>query len=134
MTAAFAVYSLGVGAYAPRLATLSRPASLLTAANSAAMAAIAALPLDAPGGDGPHVVAAGAGYVSLTLAPLVAARAYRKRGDRRSAATAKAAGAATGTCLLASLLHRRRAGAWQRAGLTAGQAWIALSAARSIPA
>jgi hypothetical protein len=105
---------------------LGRPAATATAANAVAMAALAALPLDDVGNNRAHVAAAGAAYTSLTVAPLLAACRRHRAAHRRAASTA---GLAAGGFLALSVVHPRGQGGWQRAGLTAGQAWIASSAA-----
>jgi hypothetical protein len=126
MTAGFLAYTIGVGGFATRVDVLGRPAATATAANAVAMGALAALPLSDAGNNRAHVAAAGAAYVSLTLVPLLAAYRDRQAVHRRAAAAT--AGLAAGSFLALSVIHPSGQGGWQRAGLTAGQAWIASTA------
>jgi len=129
MTSGFLAYSIGVAGFATRVDILGGPAAAATAANAVAMAALAALPLSDTGDNRAHVAAAGATYLSLALVPLLAARRPDCGVSRTRSAASRTAGLAAGGCLALSLIHRRGRGGWQRAGLTAGQAWIASSAA-----
>jgi hypothetical protein len=129
MTAGFLAYSIGVAGFATRVDVLGGPAAIATAANAVAMAALAASPLSDTGSNRAHVAAAGAAYTSLTVAPLLAAHRHRQGAHRREAAASATAGVAAGGLLALSVIHHRGQGGWQRAGLIAGQAWIASSAA-----
>lgn len=133
MTAGFLAYAAGVGACAGALRGRRPRVAACLAANAASMVGIAALPLDGPGGDRPHVVAATGAYASLALAPLLSGGLPPPSGGgRRLPRTAAGVGATTAALLLASQVHRPRRGLWQRLGLTLGQAWIVGAAVRSV--
>ena len=89
MTAGFVAFTAGVGAYAPVLranygAATGRAATL----TAAATLGVAALPLDGPGGDQAHAVAAFAAYATLAAVPFFASRAQREAARRQATATA----------------------------------------------
>lgn len=126
MTVGFAGYAAGVGGLALALARSDRRVAAGLAANAASMVAVASLPLDAPYGDGPHVVAATVAYVSLAATPLVAAGAGKGRTSRADVAV----GAATGALLVLSQAVPARRGLFQRLGLSLGHLWIARRALR----
>ena len=130
MTCGFLAYSIGVAGFATRVDLLGRPAAVATATNAAAMAALAAFPLSDAEDNLAHVAAAGITYLSLTSVPLLAGRRQGCGVSRARSGVSRTAGLAAGGFLALSLIHRRGRGGWQRAGLTAGQAWIAFSAAR----
>lgn len=130
MTAGFLGYAtaVGAGSMAVRRSPLA-PAWPLVAVNAAATAAVAALPLDHSGAvDGLHAMAAAVGYVSISVAPLVAAGPLRHRGWRRAAAASSVIGLASGACLAATVVSDS-SGLYQRLGLTLGDAWLAAVAA-----
>jgi hypothetical protein len=128
MTAGFLAYSIGVAAFSIPVDVLGRRGATATAANAVATAALAALPLHDNGDNRAHVAAAGAVYISLTLVPLLSAHRHHQAGNRTRSAALTAAGLVAGACLALSVIYPRGRGGWQRAGLTAGQAWIASTA------
>jgi hypothetical membrane protein len=120
MTTGLVVFAAGVSAFARGL---PKPARIVGYVNAAATLGIAAFPLHA-GIDHLHALAAGTGYASLALMPVLAARA---RG--RSAAIASVAvGLLAGASLLASAMTDTTNGLFQRVGLTIVDAWIVVSA------
>lgn len=127
MTAGFAGYAAGVGALAAGLARSDPRVAGGLAANAASMVAVAALPLDAPYGDAPHVVAAAAAYTSLAVTPLLGTRSP----DRRRAPADTVVGLATGTLLVLSQAFRSRRGLLQRMGLSLGHLWVVRRALRA---
>jgi hypothetical protein len=130
MSAGFAAFAVGVGAYAPVLRAAYGPgAGRAAAVTAVASLGVAALPLGASFGDDPHAVAAGVAYLSLAATPLLAARVQRARGHRRAALLSTATAAIVGGTLLASTLVPRGVGLAQRTGLTVGDLWIMGSAA-----
>jgi hypothetical membrane protein len=125
MTAGFLVYGVGVTAFAVGDLRRSAPglAWLVTAAAGLATVGVAFTPLGPGESDAAHWALAGAGYVGVSLAPLLAAP-----GSRWAVALA---GVAVG-CLVASTAGEL-SGLYQRVGLTAAHAWIVASALRSRP-
>jgi hypothetical membrane protein len=89
--------------------------------------AVAALPLGAPYGDGPHAVAAGAAYVAMASSPLLAA----PRLEGRARVASYLTGVASATMLVASTLGGP-SGALQRAGLGVVDAWFVAMAVREL--
>jgi hypothetical protein len=133
MTAGFLVFSSGVAAYAgPLRRTFGGPTAAAALTTAAATAAVAALPLEGPGGGVPHAAAAGLAYAALAAVPLLGGLALRTRDDRSStsrwAAWSFAAAAVTGTSLAASAFAPTHHGLLQRIGLTVGDAWLIASA------
>lgn len=128
MTAGFAGYAAGVGALAVRLARSDPRVAGGLAANAASMIAVAALPLDAPYGDAPHVVAAAAAYTSLAVTPLLGAPTV---GRGRTPADL-VVGLGTGTLLVLSQAVRSRRGLLQRTGLSLGHLWVVRRALRAL--
>jgi hypothetical membrane protein len=88
---------------------------------------VAALPLGASFGNGPHAVAAGAGYVATALSPLLAAPFLTGRARTASRLT----GLASATLLTASTMGHA-AGGLQRAGLGVVDVWFAVMAVREL--
>jgi hypothetical protein len=76
--------------------------------------------------------AAGVAYAALALTPLAGGRAQWRAGARTAAARSFAVAAATGGCLAVSATSPANVGAWQRAGLLAGDVWIATACYRRL--
>ena len=129
MTGGFIVFGLGVPLYGTALRDrLPGPAWASAVATGVATLGVAAFPLDhSPTVDLVHGAFASVGYATLAGVPLLAARPLRADGHTRAATASLAVGAFAGACLLATLTGTRH-GLLQRAGLTAGDAWIAASA------
>ena len=133
MTAGFLLFTVGVAAHAgPLRRTVGAPTAAAALTTAAATAAVAALPLEGPGGGVPHAAAAGLAYAALAAVPLLGGLALRTRDasstTRRRAAWSFAAAAVTGTSLAASALAPTHHGLFQRIGLTVGDAWLIASA------
>lgn len=125
MTAAFVTYgaSVVVGSTALRTSPLRRCWSI-AAVNGAATIAVAALPLEHSASmDTWHGVAAGVGYVSITVLQLASAKPLRETGHDRAAALAIAGGVTSGLCLVATTVSDAN-GFFQRLGLTVGDVWL----------
>lgn len=129
MTAGFVTFGVAVPLYGLALReALPGPAWTSAVATGLATLGVAATPLDASATvDLLHGVFASTGYVTLAAVPLLAAAPLRRAGYGRAAVASIAAGAVSGLCLLATVAGRRH-GLFQRAGLTAGDVWLAASA------
>jgi len=130
MSAGFVCFGVGLPCYGWALrARLGGPAWLTAVGTGLATLAVAAVPLGmSRAGDLAHGTLATAGYVTLAATPLLAAGPLRAAGRRRAAAWSVAAGLGCGVCLAATTLGRHH-GFWQRAGLSVGDVWLAVSAA-----
>lgn len=135
MSAGFACFGVAVLAFSVALReTLGGRAWLACAVTGAATLGAGAFALDAsPTIDLVHVAFAGIGYVSLALAPMLAAQPLAARGHRRAAIASRLVGALVGACLLATALVSAD-GLLQRTGLTLGHAWLAACAVAIIRA
>lgn len=125
MTTGFVVYGAAVslGAVGVRSSVEGR-AWPAVAVNGLATLAVAALPLDvSTAGDRAHGVAATVGYVALALVPVLAAGPLDRAGHRRVAALSVVAGIGIGVCLALTVVAGAK-GAFQRAGLGIGDAWL----------
>lgn len=129
MTAGFVTFGVALPLYASALRRHVDGAAWIAAATTGlATLAVAATPLDrSEAVDAWHGVAAGVGYVSLALVPLLAARPLRRRGATRLAATGVAAGAVS-VVALALTATSLPTGLFQRIGLTATDLWLVASA------
>src|SRR5206468_5718933 len=78
-------------------------------------------------GDTVHGVFAGAGYLTLALTPLLAARPLRRAGRATLANLSVAAGSVAGISLLATTTTDAN-GLFQRLGLTIVDIWIVMTA------
>jgi hypothetical membrane protein len=118
---------LGFGVLAPIWAsTLSDPrVRTAVTAGGIGTLAVAAAPLGASFGDGPHVAAAVVSYLGMALAPALGARSL---GAPR---TSYALTALAGVLLVGSTLGKYD-GALQRAGLGVTDAWMAVQAVRQL--
>jgi hypothetical protein len=129
MTAGFLAFGAGVGVYARELRNaFPGGAGLAALVTAGATIAIAATPLDSALGGTPHAVAAGVAYASLAAIPVLARPSLARRGHLRAAAASVAVGISVAACLAGSVIARHHAGAWQRLGLTLGDAWLIVSA------
>ncbi len=127
MTIGFAVFGIGVGTYAFALRRqVAGPAWIAALVAALSTLGVGALPLDA-GIDGLHGLAAGIGYISLALTPLLASRTFRRTGRSAAADWSVAAGAVAALALAATVVGGPH-GFLQRLGLTAGDAWLIGSA------
>jgi hypothetical protein len=129
MTGGFVVFGVGVPLYGMALRErLPGPAWASAVATGVATLGVAAFPLDRSSTvDLLHGACASAGYATLAAVPLLAARPLRDEGRARAAVASLVAGVFSGACLLATLAGTRH-GLLQRAGLSAGDAWIVASA------
>ena len=129
MTSGFVVFGVGVPLYGLALRDrLPGKAWASAVATGLATLGVAAFPLDRSATvDLVHGAFASVGYATLTGVPLLAARPLRGEGRTGAAAASLAVAAVSGACLLATLAGRRH-GFFQRAGLTAGDAWLVASA------
>lgn len=129
MTAGFALFGAGMGAYALALrSTLPGRAWAAALATGVATLGVAAFPLGSSAAtEDAHAVFAFVGYATLAATPLLAARGEARRGRARWARCSMAAGVASGTLLLATLLGPVH-GLFQRLGLTVGDLWVMASA------
>lgn len=129
MTAGFVCFGLAVPVYGLALReALPGRAWMAAVATGGATLGVAAFPLGVSStGDAVHGCWATAGYVTLVAVPLLAAPALSDGGDRWAARASVATGVASGLCLAATLLGSSH-GFWQRAGLTLGDGWVAVSA------
>jgi hypothetical membrane protein len=133
MTAGF----LGFGALAPFWArtlagALDEPRLKISVTTAAvATVAVAALPLGASFGDGPHAAAAGVAYVAMASSPLIGGRALARGGHPRAAAASYAVGAVSAASLVASLTGAFDGG-FQRLGLTLVDGWFVALAVREL--
>ncbi len=129
MTAGFVAFGVGVPCYAWALrCALPGRAWLTAAATGLATLGVAAAPLDRSAtGDHLHACFAGLGYVTLAATPLLAAITLR-RDNQRAAARVSAGAGAFAAASLALTLTGNAHGLFQRAGLSAGDAWIVASA------
>ena len=133
MTAGFLCFGAGVGAYAVG-ARRALPGGVAAAAatTAAATVAVAAFPLGGAAGDDAHAVAASVAYASLAAIPFLAARSLRASDSDAAAAASCTVGVTMAAALLASALVPSYAGLCQRVGLSIGDAWVAIGAARII--
>lgn len=128
MTAAFVGFGVGVAIYAQALrANLPGRAWITATGTGVATLGAAAFPLGGPAGDAVHGVMAAVAYATLVATPVLAAGPLARSGRRRFAASSGVAAVVSGACLVATALGTR-AGLFQRAGLTIGDAWVFASA------
>jgi hypothetical membrane protein len=130
MTGGFVAFGVCLPVYAVALRQrVAGPAWKTAAATGLATLGVAAFPLGRSSTvDVVHGAFATAGYVTLAATPLLAAPALRRAGHRRMASVSTAVGVTCVLSLAATVLGPHH-GFFQRAGLTAGDLWIAGSAA-----
>lgn len=118
---------LGFGVLAPLWASTleDRRTRLAVTAGGLGTLGVAAAPLGASFGDGPHVAAAAVAYVGMALAPALGGRSLG--APRTSVALTVVAGA-----LLVGSTLGHADGALQRAGLGVTDAWMAVQAVRQL--
>jgi hypothetical protein len=92
---------------------------------------VAALPLGASFGDGPHAAAAGLAYVGMAITPTFGGRALARDGHHRSAQASYVVTGISGAALVASLVGAYDGG-FQRLGLTVVDAWFIAMAVREL--
>jgi hypothetical protein len=102
---------------------------MAAATTATAPLAVAALPLGhCSTVDLLHGAAATVGYISLASTPLLASGPLRELGFSRIARVSKGVAAFSAACLAATVVGPAH-GLFQRSGLTATDAWIAITAA-----
>ncbi len=125
MNLGFLTFAVGVGlAAAPLRSLIGRPGAALLGANAALSVGIMLAPLGrSPDGDRAHAVVAGLGYLALAATAPAAVPALRS--EHRALANASIAVGATSLACLGLSFVRPESGFWQRAGITATDAWLA---------
>jgi len=128
MTCGFVCFGVAVPTYALALRRwIGGPSWMAAFGTGVATLGVAAVPLGMSStGDRLHGGLATAGYITLTAAPLLAARTLW-HARRRTARLSLAIGTGAGLCLAATLLGPHH-GLWQRTGLSIGDAWLIGSA------
>lgn len=128
MTAGFIAFSVGVGgfAYALKEAFGTGPAAAAVV-SAAATLGVAATPLGTPPGESMHFLAAGAGYLSLSAIPALAAASLPRRSRRIAVAVSVIAGA---SLVSSALVPDHWDGLFQRLGLTVVDVWLVVTALR----
>ncbi len=125
MNVGFAGFAVAVAAAAwPLRRVIGTPASIGLGINAALSAGVALAPLGvSPDGDRLHQVVAGAGYLALAALGPSAAPTLAKRHPTFAKASV-GVGLVSLACLVASLVSEEQSGFWQRAGITATDAWL----------
>lgn len=128
MTAGMVVFGVAVPTYAVALRdALPGRAWIAAAATGIATLGVAAAPLDhSDVVDTLHLIAAGAGYVTLAAVPLLAHRALSDAGHRKLATFGLAMAAVSAVALPTSLVVAQT-GLFQRMGLAAGDLFLIAS-------
>jgi hypothetical protein len=127
MTAGFGGLAAGMLVAARPLARhVGRSAGLAIAGTALTTVGVALTPLHGDARNTPHTLFAVAGYGTLAAAPLLAAPCFGRTGRRRSAALSVLAGVASAALLTASG-SSSASGLLQRAGLTVGHTWLAVT-------
>lgn len=93
--------------------------------------AVAALPLGAGFGDGPHAAAAGICYLAMAGTPALGGRALARQGHPTAARVSYAVTGVSAGSLVASLTGAYDGG-FQRLGLTVVDAWYVVMAVREL--
>ena len=125
MNVGFAVFTVAVASAAwPLRRVIGTPTSIALAINAALSAGVALAPLGvSPEGDRVHQAVAAAGYLALAALGPSAAPMLAKRHPTLAKASV-GVGAVSLACLVASLVSEEQSGFWQRAGITATDAWL----------
>lgn len=125
MNVGFAVFTVAVASAAgPLRRVIGTPGSIALGINAALSAGVALAPLGvSPEGDRLHQVVAAAGYLALAALGPASAPALAKRHPNFAKASV-GVGAVSLACLAASLASDDQSGFWQRAGITATDAWL----------
>lgn len=128
MTSGMVLFGLAVPAYALALRrTVPGGAWIAAAATGIATLGVAATPLDHSDlVDLLHQIAAGAGYVTLALVPVLARRSLHETGHHRLASFGTAMAVVSAIALPTSLVVEQT-GFFQRLGLGAGDAFLIAS-------
>lgn len=128
MTAGLAALAAGfLAAGWPVGRTLGLRTGLAVAGTALATAGVAVTPLHGQDENLPHGLFAFAGYATLAAAPIIAAPALREAGRRAGALASVATGLGV-AALLTMTAGNTATGLFQRLGLTAGHAWVAVTA------
>jgi len=129
MTTAFVVFGVLAPVWARTLGARlgSGAVRLSVTVSGLATLGVAAFPLGASYGDGPHAVAAVTGYVAMALTPLLAARHLSGRLQRGSRAVGLLSAA-----LLTATAFGHATGLLQRTGLGVVDAWFVVMAVREL--
>ncbi len=124
MNIGFAAFAVSVAAaIVPARRYLGTPTAIVFGANVAVTVGIMLAPLGRSAeGDRAHAMVAGLGYLVLAATAPSAARTVGKR-SRRLGVASLAVGAVSLACLGLSVV-RPESGFWQRAGITATDAWL----------
>jgi len=130
MTAGMVTFGVCVAFHGPALRRHhGRGAAAAASITAGATVAVAAMPLEGWGGSTGHAAAAFVAYGALAGVPAAAAPGLARRGQRAAAAVSLAAAGLVVSALAASVIVDGGSGLWQRVGLTAGDVWLACSAA-----
>jgi hypothetical membrane protein len=133
MTAGLVGFGVLAPLFARSISTALDDPRLRTSITAAAVGTVgvAALPLGASWGNGPHAAAAAVSYVAMASTPILGSRALARSGDTGASRASLAAGLASAACLTASLVGENQ-GLLQRAGLTLVDAWFVVMAVREL--
>ncbi|MEO6207851.1 MAG: DUF998 domain-containing protein, partial [Candidatus Limnocylindrales bacterium] len=125
MNVGFGVFTVAVAsAAAPLHRVIGTPGSIALGINAVLSAGVALAPLgSSPEGDRLHQVVAAAGYLALAALGPASAPALAKRHPTFAKASV-AVGAVSLAALVASFASDDQSGFWQRAGITATDAWL----------
>jgi hypothetical membrane protein len=130
MTAGFVVYGVGLAGWAAALRSgVEGPAWIPAAGVAAATVGVAAFPLRPDASGAVHAAFAVAGYAALAAVPLVVAAGPVLARHPAAARLSVAVGVVTAGLLVASAAGAPAHGLTQRAGLTLGDGWVAVSSA-----
>lgn len=129
MTAGFLGFSALAPFWAKTLSDSLGEPRVRTAINTAALGtlAVAALPLGASFGDGPHAAAAGVSYLAMAATPALGAQGLTGNAKKASNAVSS-----VGAFALVASLTGRYDGGFQRLGLTAVDVWYVAMAVREL--
>jgi hypothetical membrane protein len=128
MTTGFVVFGVGLVAFGLALRhSLGGGAWMAAIATGTCTIAVAATPLGGWSGDSVHATFAGLGYAAIVLLPALAAPALAARGRTGWARASWFMSLAAALFLVVSTFGPGH-GAWQRLGLTVGDAWIVVTA------
>lgn len=129
MTAGFLGFSVLAPFWAKTVSESLGEPRVRTAIHTATVGtlAVAALPLGASFGDGPHAAAAGVSYLAMVATPALGAQ-----GLTGGARTASYAVSAVGAVALVASLLGKYDGGFQRLGLTSVDAWYVAMAVREL--
>lgn len=130
MTAGMVTFGVCVAFHGPALRRHhGRSAAAAASITAGATLGVAAMPLEGWGGSTGHAAAAFVAYGALAGVPAATAPGLARRGQRAAAAVSLAIAGLVVSALAASVIVDSGSGLWQRVGLTAGDVWLACSAA-----